>query len=272
MKNVAIDNVEQIVKFKGKRISVKELGYKCGANTDEECIITVNILIDKKLAFVEVEETEEEKLIENLINEDEIIRRANEIKFEEKESIQGKRQAQLEEVDSLKISLAFDTTLEAKEWEGKIEEMGIENVYVKNKKNSISLIVEDITPEEYTKISRLYTMEKGTKTVVNAVSKGANNLTDAVNYGATNVVAPIAKIAGEVGLNITKGLFQTLVKTGAGVVNAGSKAARDTRKSLANDAELIKARAELRQSSNAIKNAYRGSRNKARKASGIEIL
>lgn len=264
--------LETIVNYKGKTMTVEELGKKFGAKTEEGIIIAVNILISKKYAYVVDNKTDEENLLEELIDEDEILRRASEIEKEEDESLQASRRKELEDVDALKIKLTFPTTLEAQAFEDKVIAMGIEEVSVVSKRGEISLIIEDITPAEYTKVARLYSMEKGVKTAVNAVSKGANSLTDAVNYGATNLVAPTAKIAGEVVMNLGKGLFQTFTKAGAGFVNAGGKAIRDTKVELSTDSELIKAKAEFRAGANGIKNAVREKRNKRRRSSGIEIL
>lgn len=264
--------LETVINYKGKTMTVEALGTKFGAKTEEGMIKAVNILIAKKYAFVVEDKTDEESLLDDLINEDEILRRASEIEDEEEQSIQASRREELDEVDSLKIKLTFSTTLEAQAFEDKIVTMGIEEVSVVSKKGQISLLIEDITPEEYTKISRLYSMEKGVKSAVNAVSKGANSLSNAVNYGATNLIAPTAKIAGEVAMNLGKGLFQTITRAGAGFINAGGKAIRDTKVELSTDSELIKARAELRAGANGIKNTVREKKNKRRRSSGIEIL
>lgn len=264
--------LETIINYKGKKFTVADLGTKFGAKTEKGQIKAVNILIAKKIAFIETNASEDEELLQELIDEDEILRRASEIEDEEEASLQAERQAQLQDVDALKAKLTFNTTLEAQAFEDKLIAMGVEEVSMVNKKGQISLLIEDITPAEYTKIARLYSMEKGVKKTVNAVSKGANTVTDVINYGATNLVAPTAKIAGEVTMNLAKGLFQTITKAGAGFVNAGGKAIRDTKVELGTDSELIKAKAELRAGTNGIKNAYREKKNKRRRSSGIEIL
>lgn len=264
--------LETTINYKGKKMTVDELAKKFGCVDEDRKIKTVNVLIAKKLAFIPTATTEEEELLEDLINEDEILRRAEAIEKEEDDSTRAYREEELKDVDNLNIRLAFITSLEALSFEDKLLDLGIEETSIINKKGAISLVVENITPAEYSKITRMYSLEKGVRTTVNAVSKGAGTVTDTINYGATNLVAPVIKITGEVGMNLAKGLFQTITKAGAGFVNAGGKAIRDTKVELGNDSELIKARAELRAGANGVKNTVREKMNKRRRSSGVETF
>lgn len=262
------------VKLNGKTMSMIELADRLGIDLlkPDLIIASANILERRGQITVVENKTKEEILMDKAGEEIELQSAIEAIEKEEKDSKIAKRESKKAQTDLVKIALPFNTTLECEKFELWVNELGIEDTTFTKKNGVIKLIIKDITPNEYTKISTRYNADKIIATTVNTSSKVINGTTDGINYMATEVVAPVAKIAGEAGMNLSKGLFHTGAKVLASLINSGARAVTDTKLAMATDAELIKAQGQLVNAKNSIRRGVRKQIDKSSMGGGIEIL
>lgn len=265
-------DMNTILLIKGKKYTIEAFMTKFAITDEAKAIQYANLLIKKGKATIYNTKSDEEELISKLDEEQAFIDMMNQLESEEYSSVQAKREESKEDVDLVSIALTFKTSAEACTAENWINSLGIEDTEISMKKGAIKLLVRNITPQEYSKIATKYQLEKAINTTVDIAGKTLVGATDAVNYVATKVVAPTAKIAGEAGMNLGKGLFHTSVKVGAGLVNATSKAVTDTKVAMATDTELLKAKKEIIDVKDNAISFFRRKLGSAKKKSGIETL
>lgn len=265
-------NENTILVIAGKKVTMDKFQEKYAISTMERAIELAEIMVKKGKATIYSKTTEEDSVIKALEKDEELARVLASFDDEEMAHQQRVRAQQAEDVDLTNIKLSFKTSNEAVSAEYWINGLGIESTEVSIVKGQVSLIVRNITPVEYAKIARRYQTEKVIGNTVQLASKTITNTTNAVNYGLTNVVAPTAKIAGEAGLNLGKGVLHTGMKVGAGLVNSGSKAIEDTRVAMATDVEVLRAKKELVDAKDAALSFFRRKMNSAKKRSGIEEI
>ena len=265
-------DMNTILIIKGKKTTMQEFQARFGIESEEKAIQMAQILVKKGNAIVHIEKSEEQELLSKLEQDALLTSIVNQLDAEEYSAEQAKREEIKSEVDLVSIRLAFKTSADASQAEAWINDLGIEDTEITMKKGAISLIVRDITPQEYTKIATRYQMDKALDTTVQVASKALVGTTNAINYTATKVIAPTAKIAGEAGMNLGKGLVHASMKVGAGLVNSGSKAIADTKVALATDTEMIRAKKELVDAKDSAISFFKRKLNKNRKRSGIETL
>lgn len=265
-------DMNTIIIIKGKRYTMDEFINKFAITDTNKAIVYAETLIKKGKATVYNNITEEEEIKKKLDADIEFQNIINQLEEEEYISKQSKREELKKETDLVSIALTFTTSAEACEAEHWINSLGIEDTEISIKKGAIKLIVREITPQEYNKIATRYQLEKGINTAVKYANKTIINTTDAINYTATKVVAPVAKIAGEAGMNLSKGLLHTGIKVGAGLVNATSKAIDDTKVAMATDTELLKAKKELIDAKDSALSFFKRKLGANKRRSGIETL
>lgn len=262
------------VKIKGKTMNMMEFADRFGLDLlkPDLIIASANILERRGQLTVVEHKTKEEILMEKATEEVGVQAVIEGIEEEEKQSKIAKRESKKAETDLLNIGLTFNTTLECEKFELWVNEIGIEDTTFTKKNGVIKLVIKDITPGEYTKISTRYNADKVISKTVDTSSKVINGTTDSINYVATEVVAPVAKIAGEAGMNLSKGLFHTGAKVLASLINSGARAVSDTKLAMATDAELIKAQGQLLNAKNSVKRGVRKQLDKNSYGNGIEII
>lgn len=265
-------DLNTVLLIKGKKFTIEDFKTKFGIVEDARALQLASTLVKKGKATIYSATSDEDDLLAMLENDIELSNIVNQMDEEEYSSIQAKREEIKQEVDTVNIALSFRTSAEACTAEAWINSIGIEDTEVSIKKGAIRLIVRDITPQEYTKIATKYKLEKAINNTVDVAGKALKGTTNAINYTATNVVAPVAKLAGEAGLNLGKGLVHTGVKVGAGLVNATSRAVEDTKVAMATDAELIRAKKELVDAKDNLVSMFRKRLGSNRRGSGIETL
>lgn len=265
-------DMNTILIIKGKKTTMEEFKTRFGIDTDEKAIQMAQILVKKGNAIVHVEKSEEQEVLSKLEADALLASIVDQLDSEEYSAEQAKREELKSEVDLVSIKLSFTSSAEAAQAESWINSLGVEDTEITMKKGAISLIVRDITPQEYTKIATKYQLDKALDTTVKVASKALVGTTNAINYTATKVVAPTAKIAGEATMNLGKGLVHATAKVGAGLVNSGSKAIADTKVALATDTEMIRAKKELVDAKDSAISFFKRKLNKNRKRSGIETL
>ena len=265
-------DMNTILIIKGKNTTMEEFKTRFGIETDAKAIQMAQILVKKGNAVVHIEKSEEQDLLDKLEADALLASIVNQLDTEEYSAEQAKREQAKADTDLVSIKLAFTSSAEAAQAETWINSLGIEDTEITMKKGAISLIVRDITPQEYTKIATRYQLDKALDTTVKVASKALVGTTNAINYTATKVVAPTAKIAGEATMNLGKGLVHATAKVGAGLVNSGSKAIADTKVALATDTEMIRAKKELVDAKDSAISFFKRKLNKNRKRSGIETL
>ena len=265
-------DMNTILIIKGKKTTMQEFQARFGIESEEKAIQMAQILVKKGNAVVHVEKSEEQDLLNKLEADALLASIVDQLDAEEYSAQQAKREENKSDVDLVSIKLAFSSSADAAQAETWINSLGIEDTEITMKKGAISLIVRDITPQEYTKIATRYQIDKALDNTVKVASKALVGTTNAINYTATKVVAPTAKIAGEATLNLGKGLVHASMKVGAGLVNSGSKAIADTKVALATDTEMIRAKNELVDAKDPVVSFFKGKLNKNRKRSGIETL
>lgn len=264
--------MDTILLIKGKRYSIEEFKNKFAITDDARALTLAETLVKKGKATIYSATSQEDELLDLLDGDIELTNIVNQINDEEYASVQAKRNEIKQEVDTVSIALSFKTTAEACSAESYVNSLGIEDTEISIKGGAIKLIVRDITPQEYTKIATKYQLEKAVNSTVDVAGKALRGTTNAINYTATNVVAPVAKIAGEAGMNLGKGLLHTGVKVGAGLVNATSKAVAETKVAMATDTELLKAKRELVDAKDSAISFFKRKLGSAKKRSGIETL
>lgn len=240
--------IESILMIKGKKLTIPEFAerYALTDKTDEEILNYARQLIKKNMATLYTPHSQTADVvarIEKAIEEEEVV---DAIHFEEENAIQQKRQQKIGDMDTLSIELIFTSNSKAIQAEQWINSLGIQETAIVIKKGVITLQVDNISPQEYAKIARRYQIQNGIDATVNIARKGVVGATDAINYTATELFAPTAKIVGEAGVNLGKGLIHTGVKVGASLVNNVAKASEETKYALATDTELIKAKHQIK--------------------------
>lgn len=265
-------DINTVLKIKGKKYTIQEFMNKFGIQDEKKAINAASAMVKQGKISIVKHTTEEEEILAKTQEAEMINLIVDQIEAEEEASKIAKREQTKAESDLVSIQLVFDTTLKAQEAQTWLESIGILDSEISIKSGEISLKIIDITPQEYTKIARKYQTEKVLDKTVNVASKAIVGTTDAINYTATKVVAPVAKIAGEAGMNLGKGLVHTSVKIGAGLVNASSNAVRDTKVAMATDPEMLKAKGELTEAKNAVMRFIRGKLDKSKKRSGISFI
>lgn len=264
--------MDTVLIIKGKKYTMQSFMTKFAITNEQRAIQYATTLVRKGMAVIHSDKSEEEELLAKLDDHQEFMALMDKLEQEEYESAKAKREEATEDTDLVSIALTFKTSAEACTAEQWINSIGIEDTEISMKKGAIKLIVRNITPAEHTKIATRYQLEKAIGTTVDIAGKTIVGATDAVNYVATKVVAPTAKIAGEAGMNLGKGLFHTGVKVGAGLVNATSKAVTDTKVAMATDTELLKAKREIIEVKDSAVSFFRKKLGSAKKRSGIETL
>lgn len=243
------------ITYENKTYTVAEFQEICGANSIENTIEIIEILIRKGKAKVATTETEKDK-IAKLIQKEAVHDIVQAIEQEETNYAKAKREESVSNVDLISIELDFKTTTDALQAQAWINSLGIEDTEIRIKK-TIVLIVSNITPQEFTKIARRYNTDRVLQNGVELTGKALDGLTGAVNYATTNIVAPTAKLATKAGMDIGKAVIHTGTKIGAGVINAGVQTAKDLSVSMATDAEMLKAKSELKNASDTIMRAFK---------------
>lgn len=261
--------MEQLYVIKNKKYTIGEFMTKFNISDETKATAVIDLLIRQGKAEVYSNNTKEEDLMEKTAKSLEFERLIAALEQEEAEAKEAIREKNTEDVDLVNLSLDFSSTQQAVNYEDYANDLGIKDTEIVCKKGLITLRLAGITPQEYSKITMRYQADKAINSTVNFTKTAVIGATDAVNYGATNIVAPVAKIAGEAGLNLGKGLVQTGVKVGAGLVNSGAKAVKDTRHALGTDPEMLKARQELTNTKNDILRFFRKKAGINRKGSGI---
>lgn len=261
-----------IIMLKGKKYDEEKFMEKYGIPSKEKALEYMNKCVRNGEATIYNPKSDEKRLIDKLDNDIEFENVMDAIRAEEENAKKYARAKKAEDVDLVSIKLNFSSTSEAVMNEEAINRMGIEDTEISISKGVISLIVRNITPQEYTKIASKYKMDKAISNTVKVADKTVSTATDAVNYVATKVVAPGAKIAGAGIMNLGKGLLQTTIKTGAGVVNATAEAKRETAKVLATDTEMLKAKEELKEAKNSALRFFKSKFGVGKSGNGIEML
>lgn len=265
-------DMNTILKIKGKKLTMEQFKARFAIENNTRAISLATTLVKKGQAIIYSDKSEEENIIAKLEQDQQLANIIDTIETEEFSAQQTRRADKLEDTDLVSIRLAFNTTNEAVIAESWINKIGIMNTEVSIKAGAIYLTVIDISPAEHTKIATKYQMEKVLNGTVSVAGKVISGTTDTVNYMATNVVAPTAKIVGEAGMNLGKGLIHTGVKVGAGLVNSGSKAITDTKIAMATDSEMLKAKKELVDAKDNMISFFRKKVGMSKKKSGIETI
>lgn len=240
--------IDSILIIKGKKLTMEEFAtkYALADKTDDEILKTAQALVRKNIATVYTPHSFTQDIIdkaEKAIEEQDII---DALDIEEHSARQLKREQKIGDMDTISIELIFTSNAKAIQAEQWINGLGIEDTAILIKKGTIALQVDNISPQEYTKIARRYKLQNGIDSTVALTRKGIVGATDAINYTATEFIAPTAKIVGEAGVNLGKGLVHTGVKVGASLVNNIAKASQDTKIALATDSELIRAKHQVK--------------------------
>lgn len=274
MANIDIDMNSELKLAGGKTVNMVEFADRYGLDImNPDLVIAGARLLLKRGQVTIVDRTsKEEQQLESAFQEEAFQQVVYNLDAEQEAHRQAKRQQALNNTDSLRITLAFITSLDSAKFANWLSTQGITEVSEIRKNGAIKLLIEDITPQEYTKIANKYKAENAITAGVQATSKLVNGTTNAVNYGLTEVVAPTAKIVGEAGMNLGKGLFHTGVKTLAGLVNSGAKAVSDTKVALATDPDCLRATRQLQEAKNTMKRGVAKRMNQTGMGNGIEIL
>lgn len=266
-------NEDSIIMFKGKKLTVEKFMKKLGLETLEQARKSFEILERKGFASLAEEElTDEQETLKKSMEEDEIIEVVNYLEEEEYNHVQQQRKEEMEDTEELNMELPFRNSLEREDFIVWLESFGIDDIETSERKGQILLKIYSVSPREYNKIANRFQRDNTVKKAVGSTRKAVTGVAEGINYGATNIVAPTAKIVGEAGMRLGKGLVTTAVKTGAGLFTSGAEAVKDTAQALSTDREMLKARAEARQALDGVKSMFRRRKNKSLRRSGIRTF
>lgn len=270
-------SMNSMVKVKGgKALTMPEFADKYGLDpTNTVSVISMANILKKRGDLTVVEHTtKEEKIVNDAMQEEAFVQVVNQIDAQEEAHKQYVRNQKLNEVDPINFSLDFRTSLDAMKFENWVNELGVEETAQLPDKETgaIKLYISNVTPQEFTKITANYKTKNAINAGMNITSKVTQGTTNAVNYGLSEVVAPTAKIVGEAGMNLGKGLFHTGVKTLAGLVNSGAKAYVDTKYAIATDPDCLRASRQLIEAKNTIRRGVNSKLNQSGMGNGINVL
>ena len=239
--------METILTYKSKNLSMVDFKERFACVSDEDAITLAGLMVKQGKASINRKLTSEQELVEEVMRRQNTVDVANDLDAEYAGNAVRNRNIKNSDMDMLSITLDFDTSLNAMGFENWIYQAigGDVDISLISKRGAVSLDINNISPIEYSTISRRYTADKTVDTIVRTTDKGVGMVTGAINYGATNVIAPVATMAGRGVMNIGKGLVTTLVKTGTGLFNSGATAVKETKIALDTDPEMIKAKREL---------------------------
>lgn len=263
-------NENSVIVLKNKKYTMEAFKEKFGFDDLKLTIAMAEEFVSQGKAIEYKSQTGEDTILEDVNKEFLFKQMVEQLDKEEDNYKKAIRNEKASDSDLLNIGLKFKTSIEAGKAEEWINSLNIEDTSITIQKGVITLKVSNITPEEYAKISRKYQMDKAIDNGVDMASKAINGTTDAINYTATQVIAPVAKIAGEAGLNVAKGITHTAIKTGAGLINSASKAVVDTKNALATDSEMLRAKRELNDAKNTITSFFKKKFSSASSTNGIE--
>lgn len=268
-------NMNSIVKVNGgKSMNMVDFATQYGIDlTNIELIIQMASTLEKqgKLTVKDIT-TKEEDLIEKAVGQEAFHKVAEGIQEEHEEAKKAKREQKKEDCDLTSIAVPFDTTIDASRFEKWVNDLGVEDTEIKIVKGARTLIVRDITPNEFVKIQSKYNAQRAINATVNTADKAVNNITSGVNYLNSEVVAPVGKIACAGAMNLAKGIFHTGLKLAGSIVNSGAKAISDTKYELQTDEDLIMAQNQLLNAKESISRGVRKSLDKRSSNGGIQIL
>ena len=263
-------NKETKIIINNKTYTVQEFMAKYAVKDESTALMIIDKLVAQGKATIKDESTKEEKLIQDTLKAIEKDAIVEGLDIEAEENRIAKREKAKAEVDLTNVSLAFNSTPEAEDFRQWCYENGINDTEISERNGELTLKIYEVTPNEYVKITRKYNTEKAIKSTVNATSSVCEKATKGIDFGLTKVVAPAARIGAEAGMNIGKAVVHTGIKTGAGLINSGSKAVKQTADELRHDPELLRAGKELRDAKNKMKSFF--SRKFGGKSTGISTF
>ena len=274
MSNIDMNSTVKVMG--GKSLTMIEFAEEYGLDMSKGSALVLETarLLEKRGQLTVVDtSTKQEKILNEAFQEEMFQQVVNGLDAQEAANIQRKREAKLQETDSHSFTLAFNTSLEATKFETWVNSLGVLQTGQYQEDNGvIKLAIKEVTPQEYTKITTRYKADNaisGGMRMTNQIVKGTTNT---INYGLSEVVAPTAKIVGEAGINIGKGLFHTLIKTGAGLINSTAKGVADTKVALQTDAECLRAVRQLQDVKNGVKRGVATKMQNSGVGNGIEMI
>lgn len=270
-----IDMNSTIKVMNGKSMTMIEFASEFGIDISKGTTLVLDTarLLEKRGQLTVVDKsTKQEKILNEAIQENVFQQVVNGLDAQEEANIQRKREAKLQETDSHSFALSFATSLDATKFETWVNSIGVLQTGMFDDNGVIKLAIKEVTPGEYTKITTRYKADNAISTGMKMTNQVVRGTTNTVNYGLTEVIAPTAKIVGEASVNIGKGLFHTLIKTGAGLINSTAKGVVDTKVALATDAECLRAVRQLQDVKNGVKRGVATKMNNSNIGSGIEML
>ena len=259
----------------GKAMSMPEFADKYGIDILNPAVViaTANLLQKRGQLIVVDNTTKEEKLINSAIQEEMFQQTVAHFDAQEEAHKQRQRQAVLQEAGTHSFTLSFVNSLDATSFENWVNTLGVTQTgQFQDDNGAVKLAIKEVSPQEYTKITNKYKADNAINAGMQMTNKVVKGTTNTVNYGLTNVVAPTAKIVGEAGMNLGKGLFHTLMKTGAGLINSGAKAVTDTKTALVTDPDCLRAVSTLVDTKNNAKQQLAKRMNQVNSGNGIEML
>ena len=264
------------LKYLNKTYSVPDLAEKFGLDLTvmKETLYTLEILLKQgRITEVVENDTKENKVLKQAIKEEAFSSVVNQMEEEEERQKYLTREKQLQESDTVNISLDFYQTILAQKFKLWLESIGINNAKTTQDLDTgvINLVIRNITPQEYTKISNKYKAEYCINKVLNMSQSGVDHITEGANYIASEVVTPAMKIASKGVINIGKGLFKSGLKLSASLLNNTVQAVKETKEELNSDPELLKASNQLLNAKHEITKVINNKTNNVA-GSGINII
>lgn len=264
---------DTIVIIKGKKLDMEQFAERFAIESVEKAIPVAQILHTQGRLTIYEKTTNEDDILKVAMEQNKAEEIAKMLEEQELDAKVFKREQKAEDSDLVGIGLTFPNSIEASNAEAWINEvLHIQDTEISIKRGEILLKVRNITPEEHTKIARKYNLDLNVKKVIGVTKKGCDTITNGFNYAATEILTPLGVVSEEVTWAIGKTLVSTIAKAGAGFINTGAKAYRDTKVALTTDPELIKAQGQLLIAKNNGMRMLSERANKTGSSKGIRIL
>jgi hypothetical protein len=266
-------NSEDQINFKGNVMTLQKFADTYIEGDLEGAADVLEVLLRKGSAkLVNNQPTKQEKAIETATREEVVRQLAEQIDAQEEMAKDNKAQVKREgRLTYDEVEIQYPNLFRAQEAELNYKEkLRISNTEIRLRDNVAYLVVRDITDAELNYINRTYTADNVIKAGMGYVGRGADTMVDTIDYTAKKVVTPVLEIGARASMGLLKALASTAVKTGATVINAGTKGARQTAYEIKHDPDIIRAHRELIETKDDV---VRSLANKTgNTASGIKVI
>lgn len=241
--------MDSLIRFSGKRYSVAEFAEHFHIDSELEALNTMQVLVNKGQASLEVNTSKEQKAFERVATEENWVANANQHDlYEEAAKDFAAQQKRDGRATYARIELDYPNLLKAQEHQAlfmKQLRLSPDQVEISIRVNLVMIVLKDVTDAEVNYVNRVYKSDKAIGAALGFVESGMGKATGAIDYAATKVAAPMVQIGARAGVSVLKSLASTLAKVSSSTIVAVSQGTKAAAKDIKNDADVLRAGREL---------------------------